>query len=497
MLFIAAKSGDVMSRFNLALMLGNVEERVKIMAEMGQVPLALLTAKTHDLQEFVPKLEEQLHSNDVAAHIPPNARLLLPPVPLIRPSDGDSPNWPLLMSIKDIFLKNAYEGQVASTLPEEQPFDVDQEEVPEDTERNIGAWGDEEGLDLGTPAGGDWGMDLDLGIEAADLPVQEAHVEAAGLHVTMADSAQTKWLKKRKLAADLVAAGEFEEALGLLRRRLGIINADPLEPLFKDMYWATCSSLPGPPQGLSLMWPMLSEGNLKSKEVQPVILYTMQKILERVKEGHKLTFQGKFTDALTVFRSTLQAITLSVANDQREEQQLLEMIDICREYVNLCRLEVARKGMDQTSTARMIELAAYMTCCKVQPVHLMLTLQLAMTISFKAGNYVTAASFAKRMIQGNFSNERNKEAITKARQLVTVCEQRASDAHSLKFDIKAPPESFKLCSGSLAPIAATDPTTSCPYCGASYTMQYKGKLCDTCQLSEVGLNALGIQLRPI
>jgi len=173
------------------------------------------------------------------------------------------------------------------------------------------------------------------------------------------------------------------------------------------------------------------------------------------------------------------------------------MIDICREYVNLCRLEVTRKGMDQTSTARMIELAAYMTCCKVQPVHLMLTLQLAMTISFKAGNYVTAASFAKRIIQGNFNNERNKDVITKARQLVTVCEQRASDAHSLKFDIKAPPESFKLCSGSLTPIASTDPTASCPYCGASYKTQYRGKLCDTCQLSEVGLNALGIQLRPI
>merc|ERR1712241_87221 len=165
------------------------------------------------------------------------------------------------------------------------------------------------------------------------------------------------------------------------------------------------------------------------------------------------TFQGKFADALSLFRLTLQAITLSVANDQREEQQLLEMIDICREYVNLCRLEVTRKGMDQTST--------------------------------------------KRMIQGNFSNERNKEAITKARQLVTVCEQRASDAHALKFDIKAPPENFKLCSGSLTPISSTDPTASCPYCGASYNTQYKGKLCDTCQLSEVGLNALGIQLRPI
>merc|ERR1711920_1051670 len=98
----------------------------------------------------------------------------------------------------------------------------------------------------------------------------------------------------------------------------------------------------------------------------------------------------------------------------------------------------------------------------------MLTLQLAMTISYKAGNFVTAASFAKRLIQGNFNNDRNKDAINKARQLVTVCEQKASDAHTLKFDIKAPPENFKLCSGSLAPISATELGAFIGVCAGSW-----------------------------
>merc|ERR1719498_1265202 len=89
MLKIAEMRQDVMSRFNNALMLGNVEERVKIMAEMGQVPLAALTAKTHNITEFIERLEDQVQGTDISSQIPPNAQLLLPPVALFRPDQGE------------------------------------------------------------------------------------------------------------------------------------------------------------------------------------------------------------------------------------------------------------------------------------------------------------------------------------------------------------------------------------------------------------------------
>jgi len=376
-------------------------------------------------------------------------------------------------------------------MPGEVSFDQD---APEDTSMD-NRWADPDDLDLNNAAavpGGDWDVGLDLGIDLGDIPV-EAVPEEKGFTLSMGDTAQTKWLKKRKLPCDLVAAGEFEEALGLLRRRLGIVNAAPLEPLFKEIYWATCSSLPGLPQMPSLNWPLLSQGHIKSKDPTPVIFYTVARILDRVREAHKLTTQGKFAEVLVIFRGILQAIPLSAANDAREEQQLTEIIEMCREYVNLCRLGVARKGAEG---GRMIELAAFMTCLQLQPTHLMLTLQLAMSNSFKAANYITAASFAKRLIQGNFPNA-NKDLLAKAKQLVTVCEQRASDAHAIDFDAKAPVASFRLCSGSLSPMKATAATVSCPYCTATYDTSYKGKLCHTCQLCEIGANTLGIQLRPI
>ena len=60
MLAIAEKRSDQMRRFNNALMLGNVEERVKVLAETGQIPLAYLTAKSHGLDEMAGLLEESV-----------------------------------------------------------------------------------------------------------------------------------------------------------------------------------------------------------------------------------------------------------------------------------------------------------------------------------------------------------------------------------------------------------------------------------------------------
>mmetsp|Transcript_119841 Transcript_119841/g.189744 ORF Transcript_119841/g.189744 Transcript_119841/m.189744 type:complete len:1240 (+) Transcript_119841:60-3779(+) len=496
MLMIAEKRNDVMSRFNNALMLGSIEERVKIMAEMGQVPLAALTAKTHNLTEYVERLEEQLQGNDISSQIPVNAQLFLPPVPLWTPTPGESINWPLLKDTKAIFKEKAFEEQEASKLPEERGFDAMEDDQPERTNAD---WQEEGDIDF-TKMDGAWANDLDglEGLEGFDDIPTDTVAESKSSAVTVADSAQTKWLRKRKMPADLIAAGEFEEALSVLKKRLGVINADPLEPLFKQAYWATCSTLPGLPQSPSLNFPLLSAGNHKSRDISPFILFQVQNILDQVKEAHKFTSEGKFKESLTIFRNALQCIPLSVANDSKEEQQLMEMIEVCRDYTTGMRIELTRKALDPTAIQRNIELAAYFTCCKLQGSHSFLALQGAMATAFKGQNFVTAASFARRLLQGNFGNMRKpEESMAKARKLLQVCEQKASDAHEIRFDSRASTEDFKLCSGSLTPIGPSDPTASCPYCGALYHASYKAKLCDVCELSEIGANTLGIQLRPI
>lgn len=494
MLKISEMRHDVMSRFNNAVMLGNVEERIKIMAEMGQVPLAALTARAHNVQEMLPRLEEQLQGVDVAAQLPAKSRLMLPPVPLVQPGSGDRVNWPLLTSVREIFERNALEraAQAAQQMPVDDDFAQEDDAPPEET-GNADAWGAD---DLGLADEGAWGTGMDdLGLDDVDLAVAEPVAAVADARTVAAgQTLQQKWIQKRKLPVDYAAAGEFDEALGLLQRRIGLMNADPLEPLFQEIYWATCSSLPSMPQAPSIPLPMTANGRAKDVELAPANLFNVQAMVEGMKEGHKLTTQGKFGEALDRLRMLLQALPLSCAVNSEEEQQLQEMVEMSREYVNMLRLETTRKTIGADQMVRNIELAAYLTCCKLQPAHMVLTLRLAMTTAFKAENFVTAASFARRLVQGNMGGQ---DVVTQARKLLAVAEQKGSDKHTINFDPRASIDEFTLCAGSLTPVKAADPTVRCPYCSAVYQTSFRGKLCDVCQLSEVGATVLGVQFKPI
>merc|ERR1719272_36717 len=108
------------------------------------------------------------------------------------------------------------------------------------------------------------------------------------------------------------------------------------------------------------------------------------------------------------------------------------------------RVECSRKALPPDQIARNIELAAYLTCCNLQPGHLMLTLRVAMSTAFKAQNFVTAASFAKRLLQGNQSVVK-PDVAAQARKLLQVCEQKGADVHPINFDVKAPVDAFTLC----------------------------------------------------
>ena len=64
MTHVAAAVKDPLLRFSTALFNQNAEERVRVMAENGQIPLAYLTAVSHGLQEMAATLEEVLSTTD-------------------------------------------------------------------------------------------------------------------------------------------------------------------------------------------------------------------------------------------------------------------------------------------------------------------------------------------------------------------------------------------------------------------------------------------------
>merc|ERR1740124_833673 len=126
MLTIAEMRSDVMGRFHNALYLGDVGERVKLLTEAGQLPLAYACASTHGLTEQAEALATQLEAANIP--LPPPLtdapRLLYPALPITREA-----NWPLLTVSRGPF-DNAAAG-------------------------DGGGWGDDDILDLGDgPSGG-------------------------------------------------------------------------------------------------------------------------------------------------------------------------------------------------------------------------------------------------------------------------------------------------------------------------------------------------------
>jgi hypothetical protein len=53
-----------MLKFNCSLLTGDVEYRVKTLVEAGQLPLAYMTARAHNLTDMVEYLESELQQSE-------------------------------------------------------------------------------------------------------------------------------------------------------------------------------------------------------------------------------------------------------------------------------------------------------------------------------------------------------------------------------------------------------------------------------------------------
>lgn len=130
-----------------------------------------------------------------------------------------------------------------------------------------------------------------------------------------------------------------------------------------------------------------------------------------------------------------------------------------------------------------LELVAYFSCCRLQPSHAFLVLRRAMSVAWKAQNYITAASvsvsqlcrggsacllrlnkpkgpgppvtcmqppaltqfgaclcaavlqFARRLLSGTYSNLKGApEELAKAKKVLLVCEQKGTDAIPINYE---------------------------------------------------------------
>eukprot|EP01100_Stratorugosa_tubuloviscum_P014823 TRINITY_DN813_c1_g1_i1.p1 TRINITY_DN813_c1_g1~~TRINITY_DN813_c1_g1_i1.p1 ORF type:complete len:1210 (-),score=610.19 TRINITY_DN813_c1_g1_i1:110-3739(-) len=490
MLKIAEMRNDVMGRFHNALYLGDIIERIKALEEGGQTLLAYITAKTHDLNEIAETLLPKL--NIEAPEIISNGHLLNPPIPIMRLHEI---NWPLLNVSKGYFdgAKTESKKFVHNTTEEEieqsnslawQNEDI---ELPDIKQPEI--IGVDENLEVeesNTENG--WEND-DLG----DLPGLETNTITKTDNMFVPPNPGTSpaqnWLRNSRLPADHIAAGAFDVAMQLLRQQIGVVNFTPLKPLFMNIFIGSRVALPALPLVPSLV-SYLQRPVTETTKNLPTISISLQHLIEQLKNGYKITTAGKFGEALSIFVNILQSIPLLVVESRKEVAEVKELIGICREYTIGLRMELYRKEAQTANSenpARLTELAAYFTHCNMQPIHVMLSLRAAMNAAFKIKNFITAASFSRRLLELN----PKPDIATQARKLIQYAEQNSKDACKLNYDERNP---FEICAISYTPIYKGSPVVKCPFCGSGYHPNHKGQPCPVCQLSIIGAEATGLQI---
>lgn len=108
-----------------------------------------------------------------------------------------------------------------------------------------------------------------------------------------------------------------------------------------------------------------------------------------------------------------------------------------------------------------------------------------MKASLDIKNYLTAASFARRILDlapsGQFADA--------AKQVVQFAEKTPSDAVKLEYDERNP---FVTCAASLTPIYKGSESIACSFCKARYRPAHKGLLCKVCLVGSAGASATGM-----
>ena len=508
MVKIAEMRQDIMGQFHNSLYLGDVRERVKILFQVGQLPLAYITAKTHGLEDLAQEVAEILAEREIPLPaVTPKATLMMPPTPILREE-----NWPLLPVAKSMFSGIAAEQDLMVGAGADNGLGGGEDMAGAE---DGGAWGDDLDLDLGGGEAGDFDVvddedDLDLddegGWEMEDLDLPEDVAGAGASMIMESDEASSfshlfriptsgvpaaqKWAQKCNLVAEHASAGSFDTAMRMLNRQLGIIEFEPLKPYFVDLSVASHASFPTYGGFARLAVPLESDWEAdktgSAGGSTPLGIYQVSTLEDMVKVAYKFVTGGKFSDALEHFLKILHMSPFVIADTHAEEDACKEVIAVASEYVQALMVEMKRRA-EAGNPTRQAELAAYFTHFSLQPIHLSLTLRQAMSTMFKLKNFNTAATICHRLLEVNPP----LKIATQAKQVLAACEKKPTDAVELDYDPRNP---FVVCAATQTPIYRGSDHVTCPMCHSKFLPKFNGTLCTVCKVAKIGAKASGLSI---
>ncbi|OLN87624.1 putative coatomer subunit alpha [Colletotrichum chlorophyti] len=479
---IAEHRGDFTARFQNALYLGEVEDRIQMFKEIDLYPLAYMTAKSHGLDEECQAILEATGLTEDQLETPTIGEALTPPKPVVPTFKA---NWPTKASSQSIFEK-ALLGQVEGLSLEDKPtaangFDdaAEDDAVAKKNENLIDVDDDEDA------AGWDLGEDIVPEVDSDFVNVDSAEAGGAG------SSEADLWARNSPLAVDHVAGGSFESAMQLLNRQVGAVNFAPLKSRFLEVYQASRTYLPasaGLPPLVNYVRRTVEETD--PRKVLPIVPRDLEFLASNdLQQGYNSMKTNKLEDGLVIFKSILHSILVNAVSSEGEVAEAKKLITSASEYAVAMDIELSRRqlGTSAEDLKRSLELSAYFTIPKIEVPHRQLALHNAMTLAIRNKNYGSALSFANRII----ANGGSPKLTENAKKAKAQCERNPSDAIEIEFDQFA---EFDVCAASHTPIYSGTAYEECAFDGSKYHIQYKGSVCKVCEVCEIGKHGSGLKL---
>ncbi|CAG9956140.1 unnamed protein product [Clonostachys rosea f. rosea IK726] len=482
---IAEHRGDFTSRFQNALYLGEVEDRIQMFKEIDLYPLAYMTAKSHGLEEECEAILEATGLTEDQITLPTLGKPLTPVQPVVPTFKS---NWPTKAGSQSFFEK-ALLGQVEGLSLEDNTATNlldDAMDVDESSKRN-GLIEDEEE----DATGWDMGDDDVPEVESDFVNVESSEAGGAG------SSEADLWARNSPLAADHIAGGSFETAMLLLNRQVGAVNFAPLKPRFLEIFQASRSFLPastGLPPLVNYIRRTLDETD--PRQVLPLIPRDLEHLASNdLQKGYDSMKANRLEDGIGYFKGILHAILVNAVSNEDEVSEAKKLITSASEYVVAMSIELARRQLggpdalakDPEKLRRSLELGAYFTIPKIEVPHRQLALLNAMQFAVKNKNYNSALSFANRII----ANGGASKIVENAKKTKAQCERNPNDSIDIEFDQFA---EFEICAASQTPIYSGTSFEECSFDGSKYHSKFRGTVCRVCEVCEIGKHGSGLKL---
>eukprot|EP00835_Amoeboradix_gromovi_P001827 NODE_92_length_21718_cov_0.361950.p1 type:complete len:1076 gc:universal NODE_92_length_21718_cov_0.361950:4737-1510(-) len=336
MMDLHSTRSDANRLYNIALLVGNNESKLKILMDNKQYGLAYLLCLNNKMDttkvlQFAPKNFVQLPASaasSIGGIDNPNDDLYVWPLKDTELDDS------AITPSKSVALEDN-----SSSVPNKlltQSTNSTSNDVPATANTVTSAIND----DLTV-----WGDDLDI----PDVPEQ-----VMGLN-------------------DYIIAGLFDEAIQVLINKYSIINVPLLKEPMTRIYTANNTSYN------SILGTIPVHLNVQ--------VYTSDFIKTQISNALSLTTQGQFIQAIAVLKHILKC-TLFVTVDPQD-------LNLCTSYLLGLRIELKRR--EETDINRQIQLSVYFTNCNLKPQHLELALRSMVGLSFKNKYYKTCLLGSRRL----------------------------------------------------------------------------------------------------